>query len=157
MAGDSPAAQADRDERLTIYAMFVESAQQVTAKRHDANRYYISAVAAMGVAYSYALTQLRDAAPLHFMIAIAAAAICLVWFTALTRFKELNRAKFRIILEIEARLVEKPFTREDELFMQRRGGWIPDSFAATESSLAAGGLLSSLFLAFFHLFRLLEL
>jgi divalent metal cation (Fe/Co/Zn/Cd) transporter len=146
--------QADRDERLKIYLMYVDSAQQITARRHEANRYYLSAIAAVSVTYSYAYTHMKEAAVLHLVIALAAAALCLVWRATLTRFKRLNGDKFRVIAEIEQALTIKPFTREQALQDAGPRGWGPTSFASTESILASGAFLASMFLVFIHGFQL---
>ena len=53
-------------------------------------------------------------------IPAAGAIVCLAWATLLTSYRKLNRAKFAVLMEIEADLPVAPFTREREAYRRDR-------------------------------------
>src|SRR5262249_23684659 len=46
--------------------------------------------------------------------------VCIAWGALLTSYRQLNRAKFVVLSEIEADLPLQPFTREREAYMRDR-------------------------------------
>src|SRR5277367_6352191 len=53
-------------------------------------------------------------------IPAAGAIVCVAWATLLTSYRKLNRAKFAVLMEIEAEMPLSPFTRERELYRRDR-------------------------------------
>jgi hypothetical protein len=49
-------------------------------------------------------------------IPAAGAIVCLAWAALLTSYRKLNRAKFDVLMRLEADLPVPPFTREREIY-----------------------------------------
>jgi hypothetical protein len=53
-------------------------------------------------------------------IPAAGALVCVAWAALLTSYRKLNRAKFEVLMEIEADMPISPFTREREAYRKDR-------------------------------------
>ena len=92
-------------ERLEIYKMFVETSQKVTANRSKENAFFVSLngflIGANGVIDSWLL----------FVFGIL---LNLLWLGLIDSARTLNKAKFKVIHELEEQLCYPCFKREEE-------------------------------------------
>lgn len=104
------------NQRLEIYKQTVEMADRVSARRGVANAFFVSVNAALAAALGVVSSMIGSEAGLGIVaICLVGILLSLVWWLQLRSYRDLNRAKFQVIQEIEERLVEKPFAREDAL------------------------------------------
>jgi hypothetical protein len=107
------------DAILQLYINCVEMADRVSARRATANSFFLAlhttlaALAAVGTGTSSKLLEDRWAISL---VAFVGVVISGAWWMLLRTFRDLNRAKFAVINEIEAtHLPIQPFTDEWEV------------------------------------------
>lgn len=111
MAGDSP--EDASGDLIRLYSLAVEMADRVSARRGNANVFFLSIqttlLTAAGIAYST-----LPAVSWYFALATAATgcAISLAWWQQLRSYQRLNEAKFRIINGAEERLPLRVFSEE---------------------------------------------
>lgn len=102
--------------KIEIYKLAVEMADRVSARRLTANGFFLSIntvlTTLLGFIYKDAVTDRRS-----FMILITSTGVImsLTWFFAIRSYKQLNKAKFSVINEIEKDLPYAYFTREWEM------------------------------------------
>jgi hypothetical protein len=99
-----------------LYAMAVEMADRVSARRGHANQFYLTLQTLLlgGPALFGALGDDNEIDPLRgFLLAIVGVIVSITWSLQLRSYRDLNRAKFHVINNIEAtHLMIKPFTDE---------------------------------------------
>ena len=98
-------------ERLEIYKLLVEMSDRVSQRRQSANSFYLS-VNTLLVGGSAYLGTLQPRPLNVIVISVAGIAICAVWVINILSYKTLNQAKFKVINDLEQRLVEQPFHQE---------------------------------------------
>ena len=104
------------DLLLEQYKLAVEMAARMSAKRQDANNFYIGLVSAFGGLYSL----LNKSQPSlgrsawQDVLPILAVCWCLVWWLTIQRYRRLNIAKWNVIERLETNLPAAPFTWEKE-------------------------------------------
>ncbi|MBL1101081.1 RipA family octameric membrane protein [Streptomyces coffeae] len=113
-AGDAP--EAVREPSLSVlelYKLAVEMADRVSARRGQANAFFLTVQTAFISVISIDLPNLRQeplwVAP---VIALAGAVISMTWWLQLRSYRDLNRAKFAVINAIETQLPVQVFTDE---------------------------------------------
>ncbi len=108
--------RSDEDGRtvLEIYKMLVEMADRVSQRRQSANSFYLSVNTAI-IGGSAFLAQLPDTRISLTVVAIAGIAISLLWIRNIRSYKELNRAKFKVISDLEKRLPTAAYSDEWKL------------------------------------------
>lgn len=100
---------------LELYKLAVESADRVSARRGSANSYFLTvqttfiAVLALAVPLGPS-TSLWQAA----VASVAGIMLSACWWLQLRSYRDLNRAKFEVITEVEKQLPVKVFTDEWE-------------------------------------------
>ena len=121
---------ADRSEETTkLYAMAVEMADRVSARRGQANQFYLSVeTLLLGVPAFFGLTSVDGASPDPLRTSVLAAVgviVSLTWWLQLRSYRQLNRAKFEVILAIEREHFQiHPFGDEwESLKKDRIQGW----------------------------------
>ena len=101
---------------LEQYKLFVESADRVSARRLDTNRYFLTVNTALftllGAASTIGLERLRLG--WAGFIAAAGIALCYSWFRLVRSYQGLNRGKFEVIHHLERQLPHPLFTDEWE-------------------------------------------
>ncbi|WP_448140263.1 RipA family octameric membrane protein [Sphingopyxis fribergensis] len=107
----SPTKNAEREERLEIYKMLVEMADRVSQRRQAANNFYLSVNTALVGGSAYLKTK-GLGTPTFLIVVLAGLMICLLWYQNIQSYKTLNDAKFKVINDVETRLVEQPFHAE---------------------------------------------
>lgn len=115
----APAADVPRPDRepsssvLELYKLAVEMADRVSARRGLANAFFLSVQTAFVGTIGISLVNLRQepawTAP---VIALAGVTISITWWLQLRSYRDLNRAKFKVINAIEKQLPAKVFTDE---------------------------------------------
>lgn len=97
------------------YKMFVETAEQVTNRRQKLNQYYITALTGLiGIPYALGIDIFKEVSILTLFIGFIGCVMSILWIVNLISAKQLNKAKFEIIQEIEIRLPYKLYTKEWE-------------------------------------------
>lgn len=93
------------DELLELYKLATEMADRVTGRRATANNYLFTIHAAL-------LTGLASGGFSKSMLALAGLILAAVWFLLLRSYRDLNRAKFDVILAMEKRLAWRVYGDE---------------------------------------------
>jgi len=105
------------DEQKTIleqYKLFVEMADRVSAKRGQANMFYISLLSGIIVAISAIIEKklfVDFSTVINFSISLLGLIICFIWRRTILSYRTLNTAKFKVIHEMEIHL---PFACYDK-------------------------------------------
>ncbi len=107
--------------RLELYKLAVEMADRTSARRAGANSFFLTLNVALA-AFVGVISSARKPPPNGdvptfdafglVVTALAGVVLAVTWWALLRYYRRLNRAKFAVINEIEARLVEQPYTRE---------------------------------------------
>ena len=92
------------DQLLPFYELTVEMADRVSARRGLANSFFLSVNTVVVAVLA------SSGAP--WTLAVAGVLVCTVWWSLLKSYRELNAAKFEVILELEERLPVRVFTDE---------------------------------------------
>lgn len=110
-----------------LYKMAVEMADRVSARRSAANTFYLSLQTA-GLAILGFVTSLpvQPTDGLLVAICLVGAATGVTWFLQLRSYRDLNRAKFNVINDIEKQLPVAVFSAEwDSLKQDPVSRWRP--------------------------------
>jgi hypothetical protein len=100
--------KANKDDLMKIYEIYERSAQQISDRRQSANSFYLSICTAI-----VGIVSFMDGVGLgSALLSVAGVVICVLWRRAITSYRDINGAKFRIIHEIEELLPLRPFTVE---------------------------------------------
>lgn len=101
---------------LSQYAMYVEMADRLSARRQSANTFFLT-VNTVLVAFLGVLAAERAAnAPVVWVLTVAAAGVTLSysWYRLIRSYRDLNGAKFRVVHAIERRLPLRLYDAEWE-------------------------------------------
>jgi len=100
-----PAQPVSSADAMAIYALAVEMADRVSARRATANSFFFTIQAGLAVALgAFAIDGGGDAGPDRFVLflsALAGSVIAAAWWMLLRSYRDLNRAKFAVIVAIE--------------------------------------------------------
>ena len=130
---------------LEQYKLYVQSAENVSARRVASNRYMLTLSAAIVALYGllYANFDLEWTA---LVIPVVGVAVSTVWCAIIKSYANMNRVKFKIIHELEEHLPASIYKREWRLAEEGRGETyqevtkiersVPYLFAGLHSSLA---------------------
>jgi len=118
-----PVKEAEYGERykadfMTQYRDFVASANQISAKRHQANQFFssINTVLLMGSGFIPG----KEMA-LHWQVVIAGALLCVIWRRMIMAYSDLNSAKFKVILAMEENLPVAVYKTEWQHIKKAKG------------------------------------
>ena len=106
------------------YKLCVEMADRVSARRGQANSFYISLLSALLalLALIFDNELFTGAASVFlFFTALIGLALCLAWYINIQSYRQLNGLKFKVIHEIEASLPCPCYKREWDLLKEQRG------------------------------------
>ena len=114
-----------KDPKLTLFELYLATAEKVSDRRAQANSWMLSVNSAMVALYGYLQADKMSVGAAQkvvwlWAIPAAGAIVCLAWITLLTSYRKLNRAKFAVLTQIEADLPIPPFTREREAYRRDR-------------------------------------
>lgn len=115
------------DEAARLYTTAVEMADRVSARRGQANQFYLSIeTLLLGVPAFFGVTAAENGDPLR-QTALAAVGVIVsvTWWLQLRSYRQLNAAKFDVILAIERdHFQTRPFSDEwGSLKNDRVPGW----------------------------------
>lgn len=95
------------------YEILVSEASRISKSRENANAFFSTIVVALFTATFSCITQKIYSYILIF-------ALCTIWYIIINSYKELNRAKFKVIQEIEQYLPLQPFKKEQNYYKPNR-------------------------------------
>jgi len=98
---------------LDQYKLYVEMADRISQRRTAANSYFLTVNSAILGFVGY-LTSKDDATKNLWLLAVAGAALTLLWYSIIIAYKNLNTAKWNVVHEIEKRLPISPYDVEWE-------------------------------------------
>ena len=127
------------DALLEQYKLYVQSAENVSARRVASSRYLLTVNAALVALYGFQ-SQLLKPPWLIVLVPFLGILISLVWHRVIASHRDLNAVKFEIIHELERRLPVALYTHEWRLAEGGRGKryrsvtdierWVPLLFLA---------------------------
>ncbi len=148
-----------QDHLLEQYKLYVETSQHVTEKRQNSNNYLLTLNSSLVTLYVVFLSTFG-----HYwwniLIPATGLIVCFIWYSLVDSYKELNRAKFVVIYELEKQLPVALFHREwDVCGLNQQGNkdkpveemyvpltklerWIPVAFAVLFIGMGAFTLLA---------------
>lgn len=100
------------------YKLYVESAENVSSRRADVNKYYLSVLTALLVVIPFAIDSATppDLRLLVFvLLGTLGLAICILWMINIRSYSQLNKLKYVVVHEMEKDLPFACFSREWEL------------------------------------------
>ena len=110
---------ADRD--IEVYRLYVDTAERNIDRRVETNKFYLTLVAGIFVAYAFLLEGKLLTAPqgvdllhtiAHWTLPVLLLIVSVVWFLALRTFRSISSAKYKVIGAMENSLPFNPFGRE---------------------------------------------
>lgn len=107
-------APSESDPRLfEIYKMAVEMADRVSARRTGANAYFVTVQGALIAALGLLSGEALKAAD-RYLVALAVVGVLTAgaWYLLLRSYRDLNRAKFHVIISLEKELPMQAFGEE---------------------------------------------
>jgi hypothetical protein len=116
----------DEDEKqsdplLQEYKMYVQMADNVSARRAQANAFFISVLSALLVFLSFIagaeMSELTVSVG-YVAISVLGILLCFVWYVNIASYRQLNSGKFKVIHEMEAKLPFQCYRREWEILGQ---------------------------------------
>ena len=116
-------ADADRTELLEIYKLHTELADRVSQRREGANRLYVSILAGMVTFLAVSIRFGIGDLPSDVMLGLAGifgALLSVSWFAVLRSYRQLNSGKFKVLHDLETKLVYPFFTTEWGLLAEGR-------------------------------------
>jgi hypothetical protein len=100
---------------LAQWQTCVEMANSVSQRRDTMNNLFVS----LNIAIIAATSIMWDIKSI--IVSTGGIFICMMWWMFIMNFKILNEAKFRIILELESKLPEQPFSDEWKYLKAKKG------------------------------------
>ncbi len=91
-------------QQMELYKLAVEMADRISARRGIANSFFLSV--------NTGLIALLGASDLRWYVPVAGIAFCVTWWALLKSYRELNAAKFEVILKMEEQLPARLFGDE---------------------------------------------
>jgi hypothetical protein len=106
---------------LELYKLTVEMADRTSARRGMANSFFLTLNTGLAAFLATTLnpaTRATESAKDGIRLFLTAGmgfVLCFAWWISLRSYRQLNRAKFRVILEMEKQLIATPFEDEWQL------------------------------------------
>jgi hypothetical protein len=113
------------DPKLKVFELYLATAEKVSDRRAAANAWMLSVNSAIVALYGYlAADKLSVPVPQKgvwlWAIPAAGAIVSVAWTVLLTSYRQLNRAKFGVLEEMEKDLPAQPFAKERALYGRDR-------------------------------------
>jgi hypothetical protein len=110
-----------KDPKLVLFGLYLATAERVSDRRAQANAWMLSVNSAIVALYGYLQADKMavgagQKAVWLWAIPAAGALVCLAWAAMLTSYRQLHRAKFEILMELEKDLPVPLFTRERDTY-----------------------------------------
>jgi len=103
-----------RTHVMEIYKLYVSLADNISARRQNANSFYLTVNTGLAAFLGYTKMAPPDEQPLIYLALFAGIILCYTWYRLIKSYKGLNSAKFRIIHLIEQALPLSPYDAEWE-------------------------------------------
>jgi hypothetical protein len=109
----------DRDTE--IYRLYVDTAERNIDRRIETNKFYLTLVAGIFVAYAFLLEGKLHTAPqsvdlihaiAHWTLPVLLLIVSVTWFLSLRTFRSISAAKYKVIGDMERLLPYDPFGKE---------------------------------------------
>lgn len=115
----------DNDRILDLYKLAVEMADRVSSRRTGANAFFLTLHGGLAAAIGILGQATTSKVSLYLLIApIAGLALSAAWFLLLRSYRDLNKAKFTVITEMEEQLPVQVFAKEwEQLRKDPVEGW----------------------------------
>lgn len=97
---------------LEQYKIITASADKITDKRHNTNKFYLGINSFLFTAAAYLTTLEFGTIPL--LISAMGFMVAIVWHKNIESYRSLNSAKFKVIHKLEEHLPAKIYQKEDE-------------------------------------------
>lgn len=108
---------------LEQYKLYVQLADNVSARRIDAGKFYITLLSALLAVIPFAVDQ--NTPPgirrlVFLLIGFLGVVLCVIWIVNIRSYKQLNALKFQVIQEMEQQLPFASYAREWEILDEER-------------------------------------
>lgn len=104
------------DHYLEQYRIYLVSFNQLADRRHKSNEFFLGLNTAIMAILGYIETkQVTHSLLVFTVVPLIGIGICVAWYQMIRSFKMLNRAKFKVIHDIERKLPSRLFETEWEL------------------------------------------
>ena len=99
---------------LEIYKLYVEMADRWSSRRQSVSSFFLTVNAGLVALVGYGQLNRGTASDLepYLLVGIAGIALCYLWYRTIRSYRDLNRAKFKVIHEIEKHLPLRPYDAE---------------------------------------------
>ena len=126
---------------LAQYGLYVESAEKVSQKRSTANNYFLLVNSAgLAALTAFGFSGKKASAWLLLFSALVMIGVCYLWASVVSSYRQLNGAKWSVVIAMEKRLACAPWTaewlalgegRDPSVYRQLTGveKWVPRLFA----------------------------
>ena len=101
---------------LEMYKIFLEMMDRISSRRQSANSFFLSintAIVAL-VGYVQLGKKAGESVDFYWVVGLAGMVLCYTWYRLTKSYKDLNSAKFKVILEVEKKLPISPYDAEWE-------------------------------------------
>ena len=108
-------ADSEQSQLLEIYKLHAELADRVSQRREGANRLYVSLLVGLVIFLAALLRFGIGDAPVKLVLCTVSffgVLLSASWFVVIKSYQQLNREKFRVLHDLETRLVYQFFTLE---------------------------------------------
>jgi len=100
---------------LELYKLGADFADKVSARRNTANGFFLTAETALVTVVAFVLGKQRPEDAVKVAIVTAGVLLSATWWLQLRSYRDLNKAKFAILIEIEKGLPVALFTDEQKV------------------------------------------
>lgn len=102
------------DHLIEQYKIYAEMADNVSARRSQANTFYITVLSGLLAVLAFAADKIPGEAQFTAFLAVGLLGIvlCVVWYINLEAYRQLNSAKYKVIQEMEEKLPFPSYTQE---------------------------------------------
>jgi hypothetical protein len=94
------------------YKLYVEMADRISARRHNANSYFLTVNTALLGFVGYITG--KESSTYFWVLGVVGIVLCYLWYRIIRSYRDLNSAKFKVVHEIEQRLPLTPYHAEWE-------------------------------------------
>ncbi len=104
-----------QDHFLEQYKLYVEMADRISSRRHNANVFFLSLQTGIFSLIGLSLTELRMIHPKWILALLTVGLIlfCVAWWWIINSYRNLNSAKFKVIGKMEQSLPSSPYWEEE--------------------------------------------
>lgn len=100
-----------RDHCLEIYKVYVQMADNISARRQSANSFFLTVnTAVIGIVVYVG----GASGKWNWVVSLAGIALCYAWYRLIRSYKDINSGKFKVVQEIEKELPLSPYDAEWE-------------------------------------------